>query len=262
MLLLKGAITMSVDDNEKDYYEILKIDRDASLSEIKRAYRQLALTSHPDKGGDPEVFDLISKAHETLSDPTTRLNYDINILDITNQQKKLPAEIADQFLRERVFDIKMQYGQLETCFFKKNSATTQKLVQASDNITKTARTLHEKPLDTFRDRVSLFEALLGEAIKKIEKKVKDSNSNDIVEYLNKDVEKSQSSSFNKLHSHYIRFLAITLKEVYKDYGNLLESKQYEKLVQSVITPDAYRFIKMKQKDEAATPLIPIERRIK
>ncbi len=61
---------------ETELYEILEIHVSASQDEIKRAYRKKALTHHPDKGGDPEVFKKINSAHEILSDPEKREIYD------------------------------------------------------------------------------------------------------------------------------------------------------------------------------------------
>ncbi|UII31356.1 DnaJ domain-containing protein [Fulvivirga ulvae] len=64
----------------KDYYFILGINRNASQSEIKVAYRKLALKFHPDKNpGDPfseQMFRDIKDAYETLSDLTKRAQYD------------------------------------------------------------------------------------------------------------------------------------------------------------------------------------------
>jgi len=62
---------------EKDnYYSILGVNKNASDSEIKKAYHKLALQNHPDKGGDNEKFQKISVAYETLSDPEKRNIYD------------------------------------------------------------------------------------------------------------------------------------------------------------------------------------------
>ncbi|KAF8822574.1 putative DnaJ family chaperone [Cardiosporidium cionae] len=61
---------------ETHFYEILGLEKDASQTAIKKAYRMLAIKHHPDKGGDPEKFKEISKAYEVLSDPTKRKMYD------------------------------------------------------------------------------------------------------------------------------------------------------------------------------------------
>lgn len=58
------------------FYETLGIKQEASASEIKKAYRKLAMTHHPDKGGDENRFKEISKAYEVLSDEEKRKMYD------------------------------------------------------------------------------------------------------------------------------------------------------------------------------------------
>ena len=60
----------------EDYYKILGVDRNASVDDIKKAYRNLAKTHHPDIGGNEEEFKKISVAYETLSDEQKRANYD------------------------------------------------------------------------------------------------------------------------------------------------------------------------------------------
>lgn len=64
----------------KDYYEILGVDRNADLQEIKRAYRRLALKYHPDRNpGDKEAeekFKEAAEAYSVLSDPEKRALYD------------------------------------------------------------------------------------------------------------------------------------------------------------------------------------------
>jgi molecular chaperone DnaJ len=63
-----------------DYYKILGIDRNASDSEIKKAFRKLAMEYHPDRhAGDKEKeekFKEINEAYSCLSDPEKRANYD------------------------------------------------------------------------------------------------------------------------------------------------------------------------------------------
>jgi DnaJ-class molecular chaperone len=58
------------------FYELLGVAKTADASEIKKAYRKAALQHHPDRGGDPEKFKELSKAHEVLSDPAKRELYD------------------------------------------------------------------------------------------------------------------------------------------------------------------------------------------
>eukprot|EP00362_Geleiidae_sp_MMETSP1317_P002550 CAMPEP_0201284416 /NCGR_PEP_ID=MMETSP1317-20130820/73296_1 /ASSEMBLY_ACC=CAM_ASM_000770 /TAXON_ID=187299 /ORGANISM="Undescribed Undescribed, Strain Undescribed" /LENGTH=231 /DNA_ID=CAMNT_0047604465 /DNA_START=25 /DNA_END=721 /DNA_ORIENTATION=+ len=66
--------------SEKDYYKILGINKDASDSEIKKAYRKLAMKYHPDHTkGDKnaeEKFKNISEAYAVLSDKGKRKQYD------------------------------------------------------------------------------------------------------------------------------------------------------------------------------------------
>ncbi len=63
-----------------DYYERLGVARDASESDIKKAFRRLARELHPDVNGhDPEAeekFKAAAEAYEVLSDPERRATYD------------------------------------------------------------------------------------------------------------------------------------------------------------------------------------------
>jgi DnaJ family protein A protein 2 len=62
-------------DNE-GFYKELGVQKSATDSEIKKAYRKLAVKHHPDKGGDVEKFKTISSAYEVLSDPEKKKTYD------------------------------------------------------------------------------------------------------------------------------------------------------------------------------------------
>lgn len=60
-----------------DLYEEMGLTRDATAEEIKRAYRREAIKRHPDRpGGDKESFQRLQKAHEILSNPEKRAEYD------------------------------------------------------------------------------------------------------------------------------------------------------------------------------------------
>ena len=65
---------------KRDYYDVLGVGKSADATEIKKAYRKLAMKYHPDKNpGDKEAeekFKEINEAYEVLSDETKRNNYD------------------------------------------------------------------------------------------------------------------------------------------------------------------------------------------
>lgn len=67
--------------NQKDYYSILGVGRDASQQAIKEAYRKLAFQYHPDRNtGDPaatEKMKDINEAYAVLSDVSKRREYDL-----------------------------------------------------------------------------------------------------------------------------------------------------------------------------------------
>jgi len=64
----------------RDYYEVLGVERGASETEVKRAFRKLARELHPDVNDhDPEAeekFKAAAEAYEVLSDPERRATYD------------------------------------------------------------------------------------------------------------------------------------------------------------------------------------------
>ncbi len=66
--------------SKRDYYEILGVDRNASVDEIKKSYRKIAIQNHPDKNPDnkeaEEKFKEAAEAYEVLSNSEKRQQYD------------------------------------------------------------------------------------------------------------------------------------------------------------------------------------------
>ena len=81
-------------------YERLGVPRTASAEEIKRAYRELARSKHPDKGGSAAEFQAIQEAHEVLSDERKRQIYDAtgDIQDVTESAGQTAGGIPFSFM--------------------------------------------------------------------------------------------------------------------------------------------------------------------
>ncbi|KKQ03886.1 MAG: chaperone protein, partial [candidate division WS6 bacterium GW2011_WS6_36_26] len=64
---------------KRDYYEVLGVDKKATQSELKKAYRNLVKKYHPDSNkndGAEEKFKEVQEAYEILSDESKRSAYD------------------------------------------------------------------------------------------------------------------------------------------------------------------------------------------
>ena len=74
--------------DKRDYYEVLGIQKGASYSEIKKAYRKAAMKYHPDKFSNAsekekkeaeEKFKEVNEAYQVLSDEQKKAQYSRNI---------------------------------------------------------------------------------------------------------------------------------------------------------------------------------------
>ena len=69
----------------ENFYQILDVPETASQDEIKKAYRKKAVESHPDKGGDEEIFKKLRKQEELFKDNKKFIN---DLLDEFSIEKK------------------------------------------------------------------------------------------------------------------------------------------------------------------------------
>ena len=76
-------------NSHEDLYDLLHINRNADENEIRKQYKKLCLTNHPDKGGDASKFQKIQKAYEILGDEQKKKLYDT--MGITDEQPQQEA---------------------------------------------------------------------------------------------------------------------------------------------------------------------------
>ncbi|KAI2697288.1 hypothetical protein CBS147332_8762 [Penicillium roqueforti] len=110
--LQQKAQTLLKRSNQKDYYKVLGISRDADDRTIKRAYRQLVKQHHPDKAHSQGVskeeaekkMAAINEAYEVLSDPELRTRFDNgdDPNDSESQQRGSPFQ-GNQFGGQQFF---------------------------------------------------------------------------------------------------------------------------------------------------------------
>lgn len=103
-----------------DFYEILEIQSTATKSDIKKAYRSLAIKYHPDKNKDPESLEKfrdIQTAYEVLYDDIRRKEYD----NMTNTEK---TELYDA-IKKYFFNMAPKYEEIydmliQNCYGNEN----------------------------------------------------------------------------------------------------------------------------------------------
>ncbi|MDF7812923.1 J domain-containing protein [Hymenobacter sp. YC55] len=74
------------------YYAILGVSEQATPDDIRRAYRRLALLTHPDRTPDPAAhqrFIAVNEAYEALNEPTRRYFYDSQLREMRNRVRPL-----------------------------------------------------------------------------------------------------------------------------------------------------------------------------
>ena len=75
-----------------DYYSTLGVAKNASIKELKSAYKKASMKHHPDRGGDEAKFKEINEAYSTLKDPAKRQQYDNPQPQYNQQQQRHPFE--------------------------------------------------------------------------------------------------------------------------------------------------------------------------
>ncbi|XP_077060522.1 uncharacterized protein dnajc14 [Siphateles boraxobius] len=93
-----------IPEEELDPFNVLGVDIHATESELKRAYRQLAVQVHPDKNKHPgagEAFKVLRAAWDIVSNPETRREYELKRMAATELSKSM-----NEFLTKLQDDLK------------------------------------------------------------------------------------------------------------------------------------------------------------
>ena len=97
--------------SETNFYKILDVPKEATISEIKKAYHKLALSYHPDKNQTEKaaaIFKKVSDAYTTLNNPEQRNIYNYNIIINKEPKEESEIRIKRQTMEETEIRIKRQ----------------------------------------------------------------------------------------------------------------------------------------------------------
>jgi molecular chaperone DnaJ len=88
----------------KDYYKILNVKPNASVTSIKQSYRKLAMKYHPDRNPQDDlsaaVFNEIAEAYSVLGNPSARKDYNYQRYYTAVSEYSKPAETIDTLLNK------------------------------------------------------------------------------------------------------------------------------------------------------------------
>lgn len=99
-----------------NYYAILELDLTASKEEVKKSYRRLSKTYHPDFGGNTSDFLKLSEAYETLSDDSLRSEYDLSILR-EELVGKVDANLSKKSTKKERFTVSVREYFLQRTYY-------------------------------------------------------------------------------------------------------------------------------------------------
>lgn len=98
-------VVRQVKKHTRDYYQILGLEKDCTVEDVRKAYRKLSLKVHPDKNKAPgaeDAFKAVSKAFQCLSDAESRKRYDLVGSDepVTHHRRASTARAYNGFYED------------------------------------------------------------------------------------------------------------------------------------------------------------------
>jgi len=193
-----------------NFYEILELNEDASVDQIRKGYLRLAKKYHPDQGGNSEMFELISKAYECLSKPEFKKNYDLEFNNMKDDEYKNKLNI--DYLKYEFDDFKKkndkmlsnsEIDNIYNNFFKNNNIQKDNSFKTNDFINKITDIKTEREMNEIEFTDDYYKNI-------IEKN--DINVNDLFEFIKQNnnqqlisvpIESHNSISTNMSYSSFI-----------------------------------------------------------
>jgi curved DNA-binding protein CbpA len=169
-------------------YEVLGVQKDATLKEIKKAYKNKSKENHPDIGGSEELQADINKAYNILSNKEKRKLYDDYGIDEDIKEKEnfklLLGGVIEEIIKENPNNIKMYIDNLIEANVNKLKNTNITLHANREQFVDMKKRIKKTPDN------DLFSAILEDKINKTEKAIKHNDLGiitftEIGEYLGK-----------------------------------------------------------------------------
>lgn len=155
------------------HYETLGLQRDASIADIKRAFRRLAREHHPDRGGDSGRMQVINEAYAVLSDPERRRHYDEHGTDTPDVDPIVQeARQIVTMVFAKIIDSGGSRNVLKTARSEVAKGKQQLDLQRSSFLAQLASLQKQRGKVRARSGPNVFEGLLGQRIEAIQAQLK------------------------------------------------------------------------------------------